>query len=183
MSTVATRTAVNPVIAVYDSHIPAESTIRDLSRAGFDMKKLSIIGKRYRAEEHALGFYSTGDRITASGGTGGFWDAVWSLLAGPAVSVVPQVGLVAAAGPFGLALIAACNSAVVAGGVSALVAALVSLGISKDQAVKYEADVKAHRFLVLVYGSAADIARARSLLGTRRRATGAGRLRAIQPLA
>ena len=106
MSTIASRT-VDPVIAVYDSPIPSQSAIKALSRAGFDMDKLSVVGERYRAEEHALGFYSTGDRITAWGGTGGFWATVWSLLAGPAVSFVPQVGLVAAAGPFGLALIAA----------------------------------------------------------------------------
>jgi hypothetical protein len=83
---------VNPAIAVHDSPPAAESTIKALSHAGPDMEKLSTIGRRYRAEEHALGSYSTGDWITDWGGTGGFWDAVWSLLAGPAVSVVPQVG-------------------------------------------------------------------------------------------
>jgi hypothetical protein len=163
MSIIASCT-VDPVIAVYDSPIPSQSAIRALSRAGFDMGKLSIIGKRYRAEERAIGFYSTGDRITAWGGTGGFWATVWSLLAGPAVSFVPQVGLVAAAGPFGLALIAAQDSAAGAGCVSSLVAALVSLGIPADQAMKYEAHIKAHRFLVLVQGSAEDIAKGRSLL-------------------
>ena len=182
MSTPASRTAVDPMIAVYDSHIPAESAIRTLSRAGFDMEKLSIIGKRYRAEQYALGFYSTGDRITAWGGTADFWDEAWSLLTGPAVSDVAQVGLVAAAGPIGLALIAARNSADLAGGVSALVAALASAGVPADQAVKYEADVKAHRFLVLVQGSAEDIARGRATLGTRRNAEFSARMADSRPI-
>lgn len=83
------RTVVNPSIAVSDSLPPAESTIKALSRP--EREKLSSIGRRYGAEEHALSSYSTGDWITDWGGTGGFWDAVWSLLTGPAVSVVPQV--------------------------------------------------------------------------------------------
>ena len=86
------RPVVHPAIPVHDSPPPAESTIKALGRAGPDREKLSIVGGRYRAEEHALGSYSTGDWVTDWGGTSGFWDAVWSLLAGPAVSVVPQVG-------------------------------------------------------------------------------------------
>ncbi|MEO8654126.1 MAG: DUF1269 domain-containing protein [Ramlibacter sp.] len=179
MSTITSRT-VDPMVAVYDSPAPAEMAIKALCRAAFDMDKLSVVGERYRAEEHALGFYSTGDRITAGGGPGGFWDAVWRLMAGPAVSVVPQVGLVAAAGPFGLALIAARDrtlAAGVTGGISALAAALVSLGIGTDEALKYEADVKAHRVLFLVQGSPEDMARARSLLcgGTQQAPTASGR--------
>ena len=94
MSTPASRAAVNPVSSVCDPAVPAESTVKALSRAGSDTEKPSIVGKRDHAEEHALGSYSTGDWITDWGGTSGFWDAVWSLLAGPAVSVVPQVGAI-----------------------------------------------------------------------------------------
>jgi hypothetical protein len=166
MSNIKSHSDTDPVIAVYDTHAAAEATIKALSHAGFDMKKLSIIGKGYHTEERALGFYSTGDRIKTWGGIGGFWGAVWGLLAGPALFVIPGVGLVAAAGPFGLALIAAVEGAAVVGGVSALGAALVGLGMSKNQAIKYEADIKANRFLVLVHGSAADIAKARANLET-----------------
>ncbi len=48
---------------------------------------------------------------------------------------------------------------------SALAAALVGLGMPKDRAIKYEADVKADRFLVIVHGSADDIAQARHSCG------------------
>lgn len=156
----------DPVIAVYDTHTAAEATIKALSRGGFDMKKLSIIGKGYQMEEHALGFYTVGDRIRAWGGIGGFWGAIWGLLVGPAVFLVPPVGLVAVAGPFALALVSALEGAVLIGGLSALGAALASLGMSKKQAVKYEADIKADRFLVIVHGSAEDIGAARAILAT-----------------
>lgn len=183
MSIPASRTEAGPLVAVYDSHVPVESITRNLSRAGFDMGKVSIVGKRYRVEEHPLGFYSTGDRIVGWDDTAGFWCAIWSLLAGPAVTAVPQVGLVAAAGPFGLALIAAGNRPVAAGGVSALVAALVSQGIHPVAAVRYEADVKAHRFLVLVHDAAAEIAMAHSLRAVRPGVAGADGRRPTPPLA
>ena len=50
------------------------------------------------------------------------------------------------------------------GGVSALCAALVSLGMPHDQAIKYEADIAADRFLVIVHGTQEDVARARDIL-------------------
>jgi hypothetical protein len=157
-------TNTDPVIAVHDTHGAAEASIKALSLAGFDMKKLSIIGKGYRTEEHAVGFYTTGDRVRAWGAAGGFWGAIWGLLVGPAVFVLPPVGLVAVAGPIALALVAAFEGAVVVGGVSALCGALASIGLSREQAIKYEADIVADRFLVIVHGSQEDIDRARAML-------------------
>lgn len=166
MSETTTASTPDPVLAAYDTHTAAETTVKALSLAGFDMKKLSIIGKGYHTEEHALGFYTVGDRVKSWGSVGGFWGAIWGLLVGPAVFLIPSVGLIAVAGPFGLALVAALEGAVVIGGMSALVAALVGLGLSKNRAIKYEADIKADRFLVIVHGSADDIARARAILAT-----------------
>jgi hypothetical protein len=39
-------------VAIYDSHEKAERAVKTLQRGGFDMKKLSIIGKDYHTEEH-----------------------------------------------------------------------------------------------------------------------------------
>lgn len=52
----------------------------------------------------------------------------------------------------------------VVGGLTALGTALVQLGIPKDQVVKYEAAVKADKFVLIVHGSADDIERAKSIL-------------------
>lgn len=157
-------TDLDPVVAVQNTHADAEACIRRLSQGGCDIQKLSIIGKGYHTEEHAVGFYTVGDRARAWGSVGGFWGAIWGLLSAPAMLLVPHVGLVMVAGPFGLALIAALEGAVIVGGLSALAGALTNLGLPAEKAIKYEADIKAERFLVLLHGSAADIARARELL-------------------
>ena len=35
----------NAVVGIYNSHTEAEASIKELQRSGFDMKKLSIVGR------------------------------------------------------------------------------------------------------------------------------------------
>jgi hypothetical protein len=153
------------VVAVYNSHTEAEQALQKLSSASFDIKKVSILGKDYRSEEKIVGYYTTGDRMKYWGTLGAFWGAIWGLLLGAGFFLVPGVGPVLVAGPFLTALLGALESAVVVGGVSALVAGLVSLGIPKDSAVKYEAAIKADQYLLVVHGKVGDVERARAILG------------------
>ena len=68
------------------------------------------------------------------------------------------------AGPVVTALVSALESAVVVGGLSALGAAMVELGVQKDQVIKYEVAIKADQFVLLVHGSNDEIERAHSVL-------------------
>ena len=51
-------------------------------------------------------------------------------------------------------------------GLSALGAALYSMGIPKDSVIQYETAVKADSFLVMAQGTAEEIARAKTILST-----------------
>lgn len=51
------------VVAVINTHKEAELAIATLAENGFDINHLSIVGKGYQTQEHATGFYNTGDRI------------------------------------------------------------------------------------------------------------------------
>ena len=66
----------NAAIAVFADHEQAEAAIRSLQSAGIDMKKLSIVGKDFHTEEHALGFYNLGDRMKVWGKLGAFWGSI-----------------------------------------------------------------------------------------------------------
>ena len=160
------RNMSNPDSAffVYDTHAAAEEAIRTLGQSGFDLKKLSLVGKGYHSEERPMGFYTTGDRIKAWGGTGAFWGGIWGLLLAPAVFVLPGLGLVGMAGPLVATLVGALEGAVVVGGLSALGAALTQFGVPKDQVIKYEAALKVDKYLLVVHGSAEDQDKARSVL-------------------
>jgi len=51
------------VIAVFADHRAAETAVKKLTAAGFEMKNLSVVGKGYHSEEKVIGFYNVGDRI------------------------------------------------------------------------------------------------------------------------
>jgi len=151
-------------IFVFDTHVQADEAIRALSRAGIDMKRLSLVGKGFHSEEHPVGFYGAGDRIKTWGGVGAFWGGVWGLLLAPAVFFLPGIGLIAMAGPLVSALVGTLEGAVVVGGLSALGAALTRGGMPKDEVIRYEQAMKADRYVLMVHGSNQDAARVRSIL-------------------
>lgn len=139
------------VVAIYDTHSEAEAAVRDLQKSGFDMTKLSIVGKDYHTEENVVGYYSTGDRMKLWGATGAFWGGIWSLMFGSAFFLIPGIGPLLAAGPVVVWIVGALESALVIGGLSALGAALFSIGIPSDSIVEYETQIKAGKFVVIAH--------------------------------
>jgi hypothetical protein len=151
-------------IGAFANHQDVENAVKELQRAGFGMKKLSIIGKDYETEEHAVGYYNTGDRMRYWGKMGAFWGAVWGWLIGAAVFLIPGIGPVLVGGPLVAILISTLEGAVVIGGLSALGAALYSLGIPKDTVLRYELALKAEKYLLVVHGTESDVENARCIL-------------------
>ena len=160
----------NAVVAVYNTHVEAEGAVKELQKSGFDMKKLSIVGKDYHTEEHVTGYYNAGDRMKYWGKMGAFWGGIWGLLLGSAFFAIPGIGPVLVAGPLVTWIIAALEGAVMFGGVSAIGAALYSVGIPKDSVLKYEMALKTDKFLVVAHGTTDEVAKARDILRTTRAA-------------
>jgi hypothetical protein len=157
---------IDTVIAVFADHPAAETAIKKLTSAGFEMKNLSVVGKGYHTDEKVAGFYNTGDRIKFWGTRGAFWGGFWGLFLGGLFVTVPVVGQVVVLGYIASIVVAAIENAVVVGGISALVAALYSIGVPKDSVIQYETALKTDSFLVMAHGPAAEIARAKTILGT-----------------
>src|SRR5674476_52805 len=154
------------VVAVYNTHTEAEASVKELQRSGFDMKKLSIVGKDYHTEEHVVGYYNAGDRMKVWGKLGAFWGGFWGLLFGSALFMIPGIGPLVVFGPLVGWIVGALEGAVVVGGLSALGAGLYSIGIPKDSVVKYEAALKSDKFILLAHGTAAEVATAKDILQT-----------------
>ena len=154
----------NSVVAINDSHDLAEAAIRTLQKDGFDMKKLSIVGKGFHTEEHAVGYYNAGDRMLYWGTHGAFWGGFWGLLFGSAFFWVPGVGPLLVAGPLVAMIVGAVEGAFVVGGLSALGGALASIGIPENSIVQYETEVKDGKLLVVAHGTADEVEQARRLL-------------------
>jgi len=154
----------NAAVAVYATHDAADAAIQSLQKSGFDMKKLSIVGKDYHTEEHAVGYYNTGDRVKFWGKTGAFWGGLVGILFSSAFLAIPIVGHIIVFGPLVSSIIGGLEGAAVVGTTSALFAALVGMGIPKDSVVQYENDVKAGKFLVLAQGTQEEVTRAKEIL-------------------
>lgn len=154
----------NSVVGVVRTHSDAEEAVKELQRAGFDMKRLSVVGKGYHSEEYPLGFYTTGDRVKGWGGIGAFWGGLWGILIGAAFFWIPGIGPLAVAGPFVHLLVTGLEGAVLGGSVGALGGALVGLGVSKESVIKYETRLKADNYLIIAHGTAEEMEKARGVL-------------------
>src|SRR5512141_3295682 len=151
----------NAVVGIYNSHPEAEASIKELQRSGFDMKKLSIVGKDYHTEEHVVGYYNTGERMKVWGKLGAFWGGFWGLLFGSAFFMIPGIGPLVVFGPLVGWIVGALEGAVVVGGLGALAAALSSIGIPHNSIVQYETAIKSSKFLVIAHGTADEVASAK----------------------
>jgi hypothetical protein len=154
------------VVGVFASHTGAEEAIKALQLAGLDVKTMSIVGKNFHTEEHAVGFYTAGDRMLFWGGQGAFWGSLGGMLFGSALFLIPGIGPIVAMGPVVGWIVGALEGAAVGGAAGVFGAALATFGLPADQIVKYETEVKAGKYLVLVRSNAADIERAHVILGT-----------------
>jgi hypothetical protein len=154
------------VVAIFGEHSGAENAVKELKNGGFNIKKLSIVGRDFHTEDHVVGFYNTGDRMKYWGSLGAFWGGIWGLLFGAAFFFIPGIGPVVAGGSIVSWIVGALEGAVVFGGLSALGAGLVSFGIPKDSVVKYETAIKAGKFMLIAHGTADEVQKARAILQT-----------------
>lgn len=154
----------NSIVAIYKSHAEAETAVKELQHSGFDMQKLSIIGRDTHTDEHVVGYYNTGDRMKYWGKIGAFWGWIWACLFGSAFFFIPGIGPLLVAGPVVGWIVGALESAIVVGSVSALGAGLVSMGIPKDSILKYEKALKTDQFVLIAHGTLDEVTHAKEIL-------------------
>jgi uncharacterized membrane protein len=154
----------NSIVAVYPSHTAAEAAIKELQQSGFDMKKLSIVGRDQHTDEHVIGYYNAGERMKYWGKMGAFWGGIWGMLFGSAFFLIPGIGPLLVAGPLVAWIVGALEGAAVVGGLSALGAGLYSLGIPKDSILRYETALKTDKFVLIAHGSMDDTTHAKEIL-------------------
>ena len=154
----------NVAVAIFNTHVEAENAVKELQKSGFDMKKLSIVGKDYHTEEQVVGYYQMGDRMKSWGKMGAFWGGLWGILFGAAFFWIPGIGPLVVAGPLVSAIIGGLEGAVAIGGLTALGAGLYSLGIPKDSIINYESSIKSDKFLLVVHGTGDELAQAKDIL-------------------
>ena len=163
--------ATTHYVAVFEHPRRAESAIGELQGAGFDMKRLSLVGRDYDANDHAGDLNPARDAVKYWAKEQTFWGGVFGALFWPAFFFIPGIGPVLTAGLIGSALIgtveAAAVGAAVGGTASALVAALNGWGIPREVVTGYETDLKANCLLLIASGNDAQLAGVRAIFAAR----------------
>jgi uncharacterized membrane protein len=165
-------TDLHTIVAHFPSHIEAEHAVLAMQKEGFDMEKLSIIGKDYRTTEQVRGFLSWKDTAKAGAAGGGYWGSfiggLFGILAGAGVLFIPGMAPIVIAGPITGILAGWLEGTIVGGAgtaaIGGLAGALSGLGIPKNEVIKYETQVRAGEFIILVTGTDDDVSRSKSLL-------------------
>jgi hypothetical protein len=147
----------NAVMRVCDPDAEAQATIKELRRSGFDMNKLSIVGKDYHTAERAIGYHNAGDRMKVWRQLGDFWGGLSGFLIGSAFYSIPGIGPVIVFGPLVSWIVRALEGTVMVGGLSALGAGLHSIGIPKYRIMEYEKALVSDKIIVIAHGKADDI--------------------------
>ncbi len=153
-------------VARFPDHTQAETAVKALAQAGFDMKQLSIVGRGYHTEENVVGFYNADGRIRFWGKYGAFWGGLWGLFGAGIFLSSPMTGPVMALGALAAIALSAVEGAVAFGASGAIGAAIYSMGIPENSVLEYEHALKADSFLVFVHGTAGDVTCAKSILAT-----------------
>ena len=156
-------------VGLFYSRDEVESALRDLKGGGYDMDRVSIMGKnadnvagaddlnQEHGNEAAEGAAAGATTGTVLGGIGGF-------LVGAGVLAIPGVGPVLAAG-VGISEIAATLAgAGIGAAAGGLIGGLVGLGIPEERAKVYSDRIKGGSFFMMVDGTDDDVRRAESIM-------------------
>jgi hypothetical protein len=165
-------TQTHTIVGHFPSHAEAERVVLELQKEGFDMQKLSIIGKDYQTTEQVRGFLTWKDTAKAGATGGGYWGSfvggLFGILAGAGVLFIPGMAPIVISGPI-VGLLAGWLEGTLVGGAGAgavggLAGALGGLGIPKHEVLKYETKIQAGEFIILVTGSNEDVSQAKQKL-------------------
>jgi hypothetical protein len=159
--------AMRTTVGVFASRAEAERAVQDLRAAGYCDDQIGMIGKNANGETIGLNDNLVHATNVAEGALiGAAVGAVGTAAVGAGImaGVIPVIGPVLALGPLSVTLINAATGGTMAG----IAGALVGLGIPKDDALFFEEEVAAGRYLVTAEANGCRDA-ARNILGDNER--------------
>lgn len=153
---------------LFYSRDEAEAAVRALKDDGYDMDRVSVIARdadKIEGHETTEEIGNKADDGAATGAlTGGALGGITGLLVGLGALAIPGIGPILLAGAEATAIATTLAGAGIGAAAGGLIGALIGLGIPEEKAKVYSERVKGGSFLVIVNGTAAEIARAESIM-------------------
>jgi hypothetical protein len=167
-------------VGIFPSYQATEIALSELKENGFLMNQVSVVGRDVNPYTEVTGAYKSNRLVdtgnldsnekevpqTAAKGSvaGGAVGGLTGLLIGLGIVAIPGVGPIMLAGAAATAIATTLSGTVIGAAAGSLAGGLVGLGIPADRAKIYSDRVSDGDYLVMVEGSEADIALARSIL-------------------
>jgi hypothetical protein len=133
----------------------AEDAIKKLKKNGYDITKLSVIGKDCYTEHHVLGYFNIYDKIEKWSTLGLFAIGLCGLLFG----LFFIFNFISSFPFFKIPIIYACVAILLGATLP-----LIGMGFSRDKTIKYKTEVKARKFLLFAQDNNLKIEALRTLL-------------------
>jgi uncharacterized protein (TIGR02271 family) len=153
---------------LFYSREEAESTVRDLKAAGYDMDQVSVIAKnvdQVAGHETTEKIGNKADEGAATGAlTGGALGGIAGLLVGLGTLAIPGIGPILLAGAEATAIATTLAGAGIGAAAGSLIGALIGLGIPEEKAKIYSDRVGRGSFLLIVTGTELEIDRAATIM-------------------
>ena len=156
--------AQQSVVHIYPGLQEAEAAVKCLSDGKFPINQVSIVTQNFETTKQVHGYVTAGD-VAAQGLSSGAWmGGFFGFLIGAAFLWIPGIGPLFVAGPFAAALLGGMEGILAGAASGGLLGALFGWGISKEHILKYEADVRGGKYLVVANGDEAQVNLAKSIL-------------------
>lgn len=148
------------IIGVFANHSYAQETMEELEKRGFSPEDISVIMKDSRVDAGVTTGHDYGSNVAKGAGsgvaTGAILGGLTGLLVGIGALALPGIGAFLIGGPLAAALglsgaaaatVTGATTGAVAGG---LLGALTGLGLTREQAIAYEEQIKEGAVLMAV---------------------------------
>ncbi|OGF45310.1 MAG: hypothetical protein A2231_11315 [Candidatus Firestonebacteria bacterium RIFOXYA2_FULL_40_8] len=146
----------NSLVVVFKSHKEADEGLKELQKSGFDMKKLSVIGKDHYAKTGVSAHYVVNEKPKFFGSQ--FWN---SLPYDKGLFVVPGSGPFGVGGPMVALIDESLENSEDGEGkeetINIFDKALNNIGIPKEKIPEYQTYLAEEKYLLIVHGAPEDI--------------------------
>lgn len=150
---------LNATVGVYHTHDRAIDAVQKLEQNGFDLKKVSIVGKA-DIVENQIETHSGEEAMERGVTIGAVLGSFLGLLTGLSMITVPGLGVLYMSG----ALVGTVGGFSIGSASGGILGALMAAGIGKDGVLSYQKHLEVGKYLVVYQGTKDEVHRAENLL-------------------
>lgn len=154
----------NTTVTIYSNPDQVQSALVQLEKFGFDLNRISVIGKAYRDQKELAAYYEQDKKLKCWGERSEFWNRLSSVIRKWVLFSCPGTGSLLVVGPIAVWIVAVLNNSAIFVGLSALGATLYSMGLAKDRVQDCEESLRKGSYLLIVHGPAQEVTQAKKIL-------------------